>query len=177
MLADNDMFEAFAYKCLHVRKHMFLIILNKWNRILGHLEDEDWQLTGTKVAKKTYNLLIFSLKGSTSTTIGSYTTRRMVCVCLRWQCLRRWFLPIANATDQPSAFNLFRSRWKYKLLLYECLRLLPHFRWLAYNPDIFFSTCVRGKHRPKRNNLRMKAQSFKKSETWCLDKLLSSLNQ
>ena len=167
MLADNDMFEAFAYKCRHVRKHMFLIILNKWNRILGHLEGEDWQLTATRVAKKTYNLLIFSLKGSTSTTIGSYTTRRMVCVCLRWQCLRRRFLPIAS--DQRSAFNIVRSGWKYELLLYECLRLLPHFRCH------FFWTCARGKHRAKRNNLRMKAQSFKKGETWFLDILNSSV--
>ena len=31
------------------------------------------------------------------------------------------------------------------LLLYECLCLLPHFRCLTYNPDIFFSTAVFGK--------------------------------
>ena len=106
-------------------------------------------------------------KCSTSTTIGSCTTRRMVCVCLRWQCLRRRFLPIAS--DQRSAFSFFRSGWKYELLLYECLRLLPHFRCH------FFWTCARGKHRAKRSNLRMKAQSFKKSETWFLDILSSSV--
>ena len=66
---------------------------------------------------------------------------------------------------QPLPLRNSESESKYKLL-YECLRLLPHFRCLACSPEIFFSTCVRGKHRPKRNNLRMKAQSFKKSETW-----------
>ena len=76
---------------------MFLIILNKWS----HLEDEDWQLTTTNVAKTTHtcNVLavISPLKWSILTTIGPRTTRMMVYVCLLWQRLRHWFLPSATS--------------------------------------------------------------------------------
>ena len=42
---------------------------------------------------------------------------------------------------QPLPLRNSESESKYKLL-YECLRLLPHFRCLTYNQDIFFSACV-----------------------------------
>ena len=126
---------------------MFLIILNKWNTIPSHLIDEDWQLNPTRAAKKTHTCdVIFSLKCSILTTIGSCTTRSMmVCVCLLWQRLRLWFLPIATSNHLLSASSAqkFWVRIKVQAVaLYECVRLLPHFRCLTYNPDIFFSACV-----------------------------------
>ena len=141
-------------------KNMFLVIFNKWNAIIGHLADEDWQLTPIRAGRKrhTWNVfaVIFSLKWSIFTTVRSCTTRMMVCVCLLWQRLRHWFLPIA--------FSLFRSGLKYKLCssMNVCVSCLTSVAWLTTQIFSFQRLCL-GKHWPKRNNLRMKAQSFKKS--------------
>ena len=91
------------WSCQKPKNHVF-IILNKWNSIFSHLIDEDWQLTPTRAANKTHTCaVIFSLKCSILTTIGSCTTSMMVCVCLLWQRLRHWFLPIATSNHLLSA--------------------------------------------------------------------------
>ena len=106
-----------------------------------------------------------SLKCSILTTIGPRTTRMMVYVCLLWQRLRHWFLPIATSNHLLSASSAqkFWVKSKYKLLhsMNVCVSCLTSVAWLT--TQIFsFQPETLGKHWPKRNNLRVKAQSFKK---------------
>ena len=148
---------------------MFLIILNKWS----HLEDEDWQLTTTNVAKTTHtcNVLavISPLKWSILTTIGPRTTRMMVYVCLLWQRLRHWFLPIATSNHLLSASSAqkFWVKSKYKLLhsMNVCVSCLTSVAWLT--TQIFsFQPETLGKHWPTRNNLRVtRSELGKKTAT------------